>query len=524
MTQLRRGLLRKRALLASAVIVISSLAGCGGSTHSSLAGGGDTTTSIRTTATPIQHVIIVIGENRSFDNLFATYQPRDPTQHVLNLLSEGIVTASGGPGPNFAAGAQHEASDTSVYQISPTQTGSYTNLPQPSTTVGARIFAPAKIPSYLSFIFGPSITSDPGLLDSDQKLLSDGGIFPLIPLIPDPRFPSKLPNGPFPITQYLQYSDTGGDPAHRFYQMWQQIDCSAATMTSANPSGCMHDLYPWMATTVGWGAIIENTPPPSPFTEQTTWQGSVSMGFYNMAAGDVPYFALLANQYTLADNYHQFILGGTGPNSIAIGTADPLVYSDANGDPSTPPVDQMENPNPYPGTNNWYQQDGFALSDPGNTSNAAYTNCSDATQPGVTAIISYLNLLPYKPFNSGDCAPGAYYLLNNQNPAYLRDGTLRADQSYSVGPSSTRTIGDELSAAGISWRYYGEGFSPKDSDPLYSHYCDICNPFQYSKSIMTSELRNNIQGLTDFYRDVQNGTLPAVSFIKPDDLLDGHPG
>ena len=41
---------------------------------------------------------------------------------------------------------------------------------------------------------------------------------------------------------------------------------------------------------------------------------------------------------------------------------------------------------------------------------------------------------------------------------------------------------------------------------------------------MTTELRNNIQGLTDFYSDLQNGTLPAVSFIKPDSVLDGHPG
>jgi phospholipase C len=28
------------------------------------------------TATPIKHVIIIVGENRSFDHLFATYVPR----------------------------------------------------------------------------------------------------------------------------------------------------------------------------------------------------------------------------------------------------------------------------------------------------------------------------------------------------------------------------------------------------------------------------------------------------------------
>lgn len=161
------------------------------------------------------------------------------------------------------------------------------------------------------------------------------------------------------------------------------------------------------------------------------------MGFYNMAGGDAPYLASLADQYALNDNYHQFILGGTGPNSISIGTADVLVYRDANGNPATPVPAQVENPDPYPGSNNWYKQEGFANADTANTSNASYTNFSDPTQPGVPAIMNYLNILPYKPFNSGSCDPGAYYLVNNQYPAYVLDGTLRADQTYSVGPSLT---------------------------------------------------------------------------------------
>ena len=38
------------------------------------------------TATPIKHVIIIVGENRSFDHLFATYVPKDARRDVLNLL------------------------------------------------------------------------------------------------------------------------------------------------------------------------------------------------------------------------------------------------------------------------------------------------------------------------------------------------------------------------------------------------------------------------------------------------------
>src|SRR5215472_11642038 len=53
------------------------------------------------TATPIKHVIVIIGENRTFDHVFATYQPVQG-QTVSNLLSEGIIQADGSPGPNFA--------------------------------------------------------------------------------------------------------------------------------------------------------------------------------------------------------------------------------------------------------------------------------------------------------------------------------------------------------------------------------------------------------------------------------------
>jgi phospholipase C len=46
------------------------------------------------TTTPIEHVVIIIGENRSFDHLFATYVPRQG-ESVWNLLSKGIITAEG---------------------------------------------------------------------------------------------------------------------------------------------------------------------------------------------------------------------------------------------------------------------------------------------------------------------------------------------------------------------------------------------------------------------------------------------
>ena len=64
----------------------------------------------RQTRTPIQHLIVIIGENRTFDHVFATYKPRHG-ESVSNLLSKGIVNEDGTPGPNFSLGAQSSAID-----------------------------------------------------------------------------------------------------------------------------------------------------------------------------------------------------------------------------------------------------------------------------------------------------------------------------------------------------------------------------------------------------------------------------
>jgi phospholipase C len=68
------------------------------------------------TTTPIKHVIVIIGENRSFDHVFATYQPRHG-QLIWNLLSEGIINADGTPGPDFSKALQMSATDQASDQF-----------------------------------------------------------------------------------------------------------------------------------------------------------------------------------------------------------------------------------------------------------------------------------------------------------------------------------------------------------------------------------------------------------------------
>ena len=66
--------------------------------------------SAKSPTTPIQHVIIIVGENHTFDNLFGTYQPKSG-QTIQNLLSRDIVNADGTPGERFEKAEQRIGRD-----------------------------------------------------------------------------------------------------------------------------------------------------------------------------------------------------------------------------------------------------------------------------------------------------------------------------------------------------------------------------------------------------------------------------
>ena len=488
------------------------------------------------TTTPIKHVIVIIGENRSFDHLFATYQPVNKGETVLNLLSEGIVNADGTPGPNYSSVAQFQAQNTVAYQISPSGKSQYTTLPAPLAGGGPPPFSNVE----------DATTYENGLLLSDYILLTTGAVPPSLIGNPDVRITyngkdvNNLPPGPYQLTPGVGYDDYAESPVHRFYQMWQQFDCSAST-------GCLNDLVPWVEATVGAGS--NGQPPPADFTYK---EGATSMGFYNVQQGDVPYFKQLADTYSMSDNFHQSVEGGTGANHIMLGTGDAIWFSDGNGNPLQPPhnqmvaagspnagvVDEIENPNPLqnPPTNNWYIQDGYGGGSFGSPSygGGSYSACADTSQPGVEAIVDYLTSINVKP----NCDPGHYYILNNYNPGYYGDGTnAYADISnplntvFTVPPSSVRNIGDALLAKNISFAYFGDQFNPYLANPYNNYvtpdnqYCNICNFFQYSTSIMTDDIVRNaaLQDTLDLYADLMTGNLRAVSFVKPSGYLDGHP-
>jgi phospholipase C len=275
------------------------------------------------TVTPIKHVIIIVGENRSFDHIFATYEPKDRHEKVLNLLSEGIVNQDGSPGPNFAKAHQFKivsapnggkffaSADLAQKQL-------YATLPAPDVAgVGA-------VSPYLPVLSIPG--GDPGLPPADQFLFGTGGTGLGFTLGPDTRITNvnNLPPGPFQMTgPAMPFDAFTGDTIHQYFQMVQQMDCAIDKehVSRRNPTGCLHDLQSAITTTY-------NTPLTG--TPHDTGQ---TMAFFNVQNGDAPVFKSLADQYTMSDNYHQPVMGGTGPDSQPLGFADQVFFSDGHGKP-----------------------------------------------------------------------------------------------------------------------------------------------------------------------------------------------
>ncbi len=346
------------------------------------------------------------------------------------------------------------------------------------------------------------------------------------------------------------YNDYAASPVHRFYQMWQQLNCSEEHASWENPSGCNAKLFSWVEVTVGAGTNGAAQPPNfsteySP-TATTTGEGSTALGFYNVQQGDAPYFKSLADTYAMSDNFHQSVNGGTGANHIMFGHGDAIWFSDGNGHALPAPhnveagagtlnagiVDEVENPNPAGSTNNWYtrrrlrrrllsaQRPPAAVP----TAIARTPRNPESDRRGVFEV----SATPINP----RCETGHYYLLNNYNPGYFGNGATltpipaRRTRCSRFRRLPCRALATTMLAHNISWKYYGDQWDAYSGAPSYTpqpksrsipnglpgdpyqinygavgspnglgvtiakgqadEYCNICNPFQYDTSIMAN--------------------------------------
>jgi phospholipase C len=305
----------------------------------------------------------------------------------------------------------------------------------------------------------------------------------------------------------MPYDAYTGDTIHQYFQMVQQMDCAIDKehVSPGNPTGCLHDLQSAITTTYATSPLT-NPPQVPRDTGQT-------MAFFNMQQGDVPVFKAWADQYTMSDNYHQPVMGGTGPDSVPLGFADQVFFTDgtAQGNVAPPPSNQIYDPRPVSAAYSFGNFNLFTL-------RKQWFNCSDPTAPGVKPVLDYLAKLPYEV--SPNCQPDAFYNAVNVNPAWTPGGTVQTGTV--VPPQTIRSIGDVLTARNIPWKYYGGGYNLSVAGNPINGYCNICNPFEFQANYPAMRA-DHMRDVTDLFTDIQNGTLPAVSYVKPDGAMDGHP-
>ena len=129
----------------------------------------------------------------------------------------------------------------------------------------------------------------------------------------------------------------------------------------------------------------------------------------------------------------------------------------------------------------------------------------------------------------GPSTPGALYLVAAQSGAKDKPITGDPGPKNNFGGDAKwpginynltyKNIGDEMTDKNISWGWYQGGYAAKD-DSYSAHH----NPFQYFQNYEDGKYNNNLKDYNDFAKDVDNGTLPTVAFVKGAYGDDEHPG
>jgi phospholipase C len=235
--------------------------------------------------------------------------------------------------------------------------------------------------------------------------------------------------------------------------------------------------------------------------------GALTMGHYD---GSKLLLWNIARQYTLADNFFMGAFGGSFLNHIWLICACVPQYPNADRSPAKGSISAVE-------------ADGTSLK-------------IAANSPG-----SALDGIP-KFVNSGNLTPD-FYAVNTMQPPYQPSANKPAaggDPAYAdpsnpttLTPQTEQTIGDLLSAKGVSWAWYGGAWqaalSGKNAVPVpnfqYHH-----QPFNYFARMApgTAERAKHLKdgGLAgvEFVKAIDAGTLEQVVFYKPQGNLNEHAG
>jgi acid phosphatase len=153
-------------------------------------------------------------------------------------------------------------------------------------------------------------------------------------------------------------------------------------------------------------------------------------------------------------------------------------------------------------------------------------------------------------FLSGAVTPDGYSV-NTTQPPYqpsivppAKGGDPRyADPAkHTLPPQTLTTIGDTLSAKGVTWAWYSgawdaavkDGMQPPDAKRMVINYREAGGanfvthhqPFNYFARFApgTAERERHLKDYTELAAGIERGTLPQVVFYKPQGSLNEHPG
>ena len=249
------------------------------------------------TASPIKHVIVIIGENRSFDHVFATYVPKGKPENLELALGRNRQL-----GRHPRTELPHRAADRAtvngdqvfaiVFLLSPPKTEFPRRpyFPPRSSEVRRTPTSKATACRWRSH----------RKTDAAHRLLS----------VSDFRrhgldfahsghshHQRQFASGrAVSVDQRQHSSPTTPTPPARFTASTRCGSSSIAPRQRHcdNPSGCDANLFSWVEVTVGAGT--NGLAQPANFSTEyspsatTTGEGSTALGFYNVQNGDAPYF------------------------------------------------------------------------------------------------------------------------------------------------------------------------------------------------------------------------------------------
>ncbi len=285
-----------------------------------------------------------------------------------------------------------------------------------------------------------------------------------------------LPNAPFAIDDPKGFntplSVVTHDLWHRFYQNQMQID------------GGKNDKFVAFADS---GALV--------------------MGHYDGAR--LPLWNV-AREFVLADNFFMGAFGGSFSNHIWLICACTGKYPDADNSPAKGSIVAVE-------------PDGVTLQIAANSPKSALDGIPKFAKDGNISPDFYaINTMqpPYQPSNNKP-APGG-------EPAYADPAN-----PTTLPPQTQQTIGDLLSAKGVSWAWYAGAWQAvldgKNAVPApnfqYHH-----QPFNYfadmapGTTARAEHLKDGGLGGSEFVKAIDAGALPHVAFYKPQGNLNEHAG